>query len=438
MYPMYEQEWLNQLANWSRSQEEYITSLQNKAVDSEESSSLNEWKEQFSRLREMTEQDGNAWMRGKSPQQYSAHFLSQQFDHLYDNFFRFLQKSRVDNDSQNQGQTTENMEGQNQEQTTVRMEESNQNQAAQRTEDLNQAQATENTKDQNQVPVTVNTENQDYVPEPENMEDQDKGRKESGHKEGVPLEKKYEATEMPKMKEVKESKETKEIKETKEGKKVKEGKHGAGPHPVPIGEHHLPPLPYAYDALEPYIDEKTMHLHHDEHHLAYVEGLNRAEKEMQKARKSSDYSLIKHWEREAAFNGAGHYLHTIFWNIMTPNGGGKATGSIAEEINRTFGSYQKFKEQFSEAAKKVEGGGWAMLIWAPRSLRVEILQAEKHQNLSQQDMLPLLVLDVWEHAYYLKYNNNRGDYVDAWWNVVNWETVNDRYLQARKVKWHPY
>lgn len=208
--------------------------------------------------------------------------------------------------------------------------------------------------------------------------------------------------------------------------------------PVPIGGHTLPPLPYPYNALEPYIDEKTMHLHHDKHHKSYVEGLNKAEKEMEKARQSGNFSLIKHWEREAAFNGAGHYLHTIFWKNMKPKGGGKATGAIAREINRTFGGFEKFKQHFSAAAEKVEGGGWALLIWAPRAHRVEILQAEKHQNLSQQDMIPILVLDVWEHAYYLKYNSDRKAYIDAWWHVVDWDNVNYRFLKARKVKWKPF
>lgn len=208
--------------------------------------------------------------------------------------------------------------------------------------------------------------------------------------------------------------------------------------PVPIGGHTLPPLPYAYDALEPYIDAKTMQLHHDIHHKSYVDGLNKAELEMQKARKTGDFSLIKHWEREAAFNGAGHYLHTLFWNIMTPKGGGKPSGALAAQIDRDFGSFEAFKKHFSQAAEKVEGGGWAILVWSPRSHRLEILQAEKHQNLSQWDVIPLLALDVWEHAYYLKYQNERGKYIDAWWNLVNWPHVNERFATARQVKWYPY
>ena len=168
--------------------------------------------------------------------------------------------------------------------------------------------------------------------------------------------------------------------------------------PVPIGGHKLPPLPYAYDALEPVIDQQIMRLHHLKHHQSYVNGLNKAETEMQKARQTGDFGLIKHWEREAAFNGAGHYLHTIFWNIMSPNGGGTPKGQLGKAINDSFGSFDVFKKHFSEAAKNVEAVGWAILVWSPRSHRLEILQAEKHQNLTQWDVVPLLVLDVWEHA----------------------------------------
>lgn len=208
--------------------------------------------------------------------------------------------------------------------------------------------------------------------------------------------------------------------------------------PVPIGQHILPPLPYAYNALEPVIDEKTMRLHHDIHHQKYVDDLNKAEIALEQARQSGNFDLVKHWERELAFNGAGHYLHTLFWNIMSPQGGGKATGAIAAQIDRDFGSFDAFKQQFSQAAEKVEGGGWAILVWSPRSHRLEILQAEKHQNLSQWDVIPLLALDVWEHAYYLKYNAERAKYIAAWWDLVNWTHVNERFATARTVKWYPY
>lgn len=207
---------------------------------------------------------------------------------------------------------------------------------------------------------------------------------------------------------------------------------------VPIGKHQLPPLPYRYNALEPYISEEIMRLHHTKHHQSYVDGLNKAELEMEKARKSGDFSLIKHWEREAAFNGAGHYLHTIFWNIMNPQGGGEPTGALKRAITESFGSFATFQKHFTEAAKAVEGGGWAILVWSPRSRRLEILQSEKHQNLSQWDVIPLLVLDVWEHAYYLQYKNDRAKYIENWWKIVYWPKVEKRFHAARKVAWKPY
>ena len=210
------------------------------------------------------------------------------------------------------------------------------------------------------------------------------------------------------------------------------------PEPVPIGGHQLPPLPYPYDALEPYIDETTMRIHHDKHHQAYVNGLNAAELALASAREDGNYDLIKYWSGELAFNGAGHDLHTLFWEIMNPEGGGKPEGDLAEQIIQDYGSFDQFKAQFSAAAEKVEGGGWAILIWSPRSGRTQILQAEKHQNLSQWDNIPLLSLDVWEHAYYLSYQNNRRKYIDCWWNVVYWPAVAARYKQARQLRWQPW
>ncbi|MGZ0039669.1 Fe-Mn family superoxide dismutase [Paenibacillus ottowii] len=208
--------------------------------------------------------------------------------------------------------------------------------------------------------------------------------------------------------------------------------------PVPIGGHRLPPLPYPYNALEPYIDEKTMRIHHDKHHLSYVNDLNKAEKKLEEARKTGDFDLVKHWERELAFNGAGHYLHTLFWTIMSPQGGGKPSGPLAEQIKKDFGSYDAFKKHFSSAAEKVEGGGWAILVWSPRAGRLEILQAEKHQNLTQWESIPLLAIDVWEHAYYLKHQNERNKYIEDWWHVVNWPEVEARYAQASKLRWQPF
>jgi Fe-Mn family superoxide dismutase len=181
-----------------------------------------------------------------------------------------------------------------------------------------------------------------------------------------------------------------------------------------------------------------MRLHHDKHHQSYVDGLNKAEVMLQNARDNNDYSLVKHWSRELAFHGSGHYLHTIFWNNMSPEGGGKPSGALLKEINKYFGSFERFKNHFTEAAKQVEGVGWAILVWSPRARRLEILQSERHMLLTQWDTIPLLVLDVWEHAYYLQYKNNRGDYVKSWWNVVNWKDVEDRYLKASELKWKPF
>lgn len=212
------------------------------------------------------------------------------------------------------------------------------------------------------------------------------------------------------------------------------------PASVPVGGHTLPPLPYAYNGLEPYIDEATMRVHHGKHHQSYVDGLNRAETALAEARRTNDFKLVKHWERELAFNGAGHYLHTIFWDAMKPpasGGGGEPSGAIAAAIQTDFGGFQAFKRHFSQAAEQAEGGGWSILVWSPRSGRLEILQAEKHQDLSQWDAVPLLPLDVWEHAYYLKHKNKRADYIKDWWNVVNWPYVNERYAAASRLRWEP-
>ncbi len=199
-------------------------------------------------------------------------------------------------------------------------------------------------------------------------------------------------------------------------------------------KHELPPLPYAYDALEPHIDEQTMRLHHDKHHLGYVNGLNKAEEKLAEARAAGDFAMVKHWSREAAFHGSGHFLHAIFWPNMAPagnGGGGAPSGTLAEQINKDFGSFEAFKAHFTAAAGAVEGSGWALLVWQPVGEKLEVLQSEKHHNLTQWGVVPLLVLDVWEHAYYLKYQNNRGAYVDAWWNVVNWSDVAERFKAAR-------
>ncbi|NIA31632.1 MAG: twin-arginine translocation signal domain-containing protein [Actinobacteria bacterium] len=198
------------------------------------------------------------------------------------------------------------------------------------------------------------------------------------------------------------------------------------------GEYVLPSLPYAYNALEPYIDEQTMRLHHDKHHAGYVRGLNASLAKLKEARDAGDYSQIQILSDKVAFNGSGHFLHSIFWQNMSPKGGGEPKGKLAKAIDMNFGSFAKFKAQFIAAASKVEGSGWGILACEPDAKKLFVLQAEKHQNLTVWGVAPLLVVDVWEHAYYLKYQNRRGDYVKAFFNVVNWNDVAGRLKMAMK------
>lgn len=200
---------------------------------------------------------------------------------------------------------------------------------------------------------------------------------------------------------------------------------------IPPGGHQLPPLPYSYNALEPVISTATLHFHHDIHHKTYVDDLNKAELTLVEARKTNDFELIKYWENELAFNGSGHILHSIYWTIMASVGMGRQPGSqTLNQINNYFGSFQAFQRQFSNAATKVEGSGWTVLTWQPTWNRLEILQVEKHQNLTQWSGIPILIIDVWEHAYYLDYQNRRKDYVTAWWQLVNWYEVEKRLILA--------
>ena len=189
-------------------------------------------------------------------------------------------------------------------------------------------------------------------------------------------------------------------------------------------KHVLPELPYA--SLEPHYDEATLKLHHGKHHQAYVDGLNKAEEKLSEARATLDFSLIKHWEREVAFHGSGHLLHSLFWSNMSPNGGGEPTGLLMEDITNNFGSFEAFKKQFSAAAAAVEGSGWALLVHSKEFKGLRILTIEKHQDVSLIGAIPLLTVDVWEHAYYLKYQNRRADWIAAWWNLVNWDDVQNK------------
>lgn len=195
--------------------------------------------------------------------------------------------------------------------------------------------------------------------------------------------------------------------------------------------HELPPLPYAYNALEPFYDEQTLRLHHDKHHAAYVAGMNNAEDKLQAARQAGDYAMIQHWERQLAFHASGNLLHTLFWQNMAPAGGDEPSGALADQIKTDFGSFEAFKKQFVAVATGVEGNGWAILGWSPEFAKLYIAQVENHQKQTIIGLQPLLVLDMWEHAYYLKHQNRRPDWIDAWWNIVNWPDVQRRF-EARK------
>ena len=200
------------------------------------------------------------------------------------------------------------------------------------------------------------------------------------------------------------------------------------------GSHQLPKLPYAYDALEPVIDEQTLRLHHDKHHAGYVRGLNNAEKKLEEARRDDDFGLIKHWEREAAFHGSGHILHTIYWENLSPEGGGMPEGRLAAAVEKEFGSFDAFKNQMIAATMSVEGSGWGVFGYQSLFNGLVILQAEKHQNLAQWGAVPLLVIDVWEHAYYLKYQNRRAEYVKNIFDIIHWKWVSERFDRTARLQ----
>jgi Fe-Mn family superoxide dismutase len=200
---------------------------------------------------------------------------------------------------------------------------------------------------------------------------------------------------------------------------------------TPAGKHKLPPLPYPYDALEPIISSTTLRYHHDHHHKSYVDGLNKAELALVDARKKDNFTFIKYWENELAFNGSGHILHSIYWTIMAPQGFESEPGRCTvKEINKYFGSFDAFLDQFVNAAIKVEASGWGILVWNPAWSHLEMLTAEKHQNLTQWGSIPILVIDVWEHAYYLDYQYNREEYVKEWLKLINWFEVENRLRLA--------
>jgi Fe-Mn family superoxide dismutase len=201
--------------------------------------------------------------------------------------------------------------------------------------------------------------------------------------------------------------------------------------------YEVPPLPYDYAALEPHIDEATMKLHHDKHHAAYVTKLNGAVEKHPDLGKRTPEDLLKNLSTVpedvrtvVRNNGGGHVNHTMFWQIMKPKGGGEPTGKIGFQIKKDFGSFEEFKKQFNEKTANQFGSGWGWLIWSQEKL--EVVTTPNQDNPLSSGKFPILGNDVWEHAYYLKYQNRRPDYLAAWWNTVNWDEVNKRFETAQQ------
>ncbi|HWK20456.1 MAG TPA: superoxide dismutase [Microbacteriaceae bacterium] len=197
-----------------------------------------------------------------------------------------------------------------------------------------------------------------------------------------------------------------------------------------MAEYTLPDLSYDYAALEPHISAAIMELHHSKHHAAYVAGANKALTDLAAARESGDFANVNKLEKDLAFNLGGHTNHSIFWTNLTPDGGDKPVGSVASAIDDHFGSFDKFQAHFTAAALGVQGSGWAGLFYDSIGGNVIIQQFFDQQSQFAAGTVPLLLLDVWEHAYYLDYKNVRADYVKAFWNIVNWDNVGTRLETA--------
>jgi superoxide dismutase, Fe-Mn family len=200
-----------------------------------------------------------------------------------------------------------------------------------------------------------------------------------------------------------------------------------------VGLYVLPDLAYDYSALEPHISGEIMELHHDKHHRTYVNGANQAFEQLQEARDRSDFAKLAALEHYLAFNVSGHVLHSLFWQNLSPDGGDRPSGELANQIDADFGSFDAFKQQLIRTASTITGSGWAALSWDPASGRLIALQIHDHQSQVAQGSLPLLVLDAWEHAYYLQYKNEKAKFFEAIWNLWNWDDVAMRFLAARSV-----
>ncbi|MER7797840.1 superoxide dismutase [Microbacterium sp. NPDC096154] len=194
----------------------------------------------------------------------------------------------------------------------------------------------------------------------------------------------------------------------------------------------LPDLPYDYAALEPHISGKIMELHHDKHHATYVAGANTALEQLAAARESGDFANVNKLEKDLAFHLGGHTNHTIFWNNLSPNGGGEPEGELAAAIADQFGSFAAFQAQFGAVANGIQGSGWSVLAWDAIGQRLAIFQLFDQQGNVPLGLTPLLMLDMWEHAFYLDYLNVKAEYVKAFWNIANWQDVAARFDAARE------
>ncbi len=195
--------------------------------------------------------------------------------------------------------------------------------------------------------------------------------------------------------------------------------------------YSLPDLDYDYGALEPHISGQIMELHHDKHHAAYVTGANTALERLDDSRSKNDFAAVTMLEKNLAFNTSGHVLHSIFWKNLSPRGGDKPTGELAQAIDRDFGSFDGFMNQLTNATNTVQGSGWGVLAYEPVGQRLIVQQVYDHQGNLVNGATPLLVIDAWEHAYYLQYKNVRADFVKAVWNVINWNDVAQRLTAAK-------
>lgn len=195
----------------------------------------------------------------------------------------------------------------------------------------------------------------------------------------------------------------------------------------------LPDLRYDYGALEPHLSGRIIELHHGRHHRAYVDAANRAIEQLIEARHADNFEHLPALERSMAFHVSGHVLHSIYWQNLTPGGGGRPKGPLAETIQRDFGSFDSFKKQLTKAAATIMGSGWAALVWDPVMRRLGTSQFHDHQSWVTQGSVPLMVLDAWEHAWYLQYQADKLKYFDAIWNLWNWEDVAERLANAQRV-----